>query len=277
MNDFTTIGIVSSGPVEIVDVDSVAITVIDAGSEAVSITSLGGSIDDADVSDETTANISASDLTLNASGGIGAVGDADIDTAVSRLDVSNSGLGEIFVSNTGALELTDLDGDSALGWDGNLGGGGQISASSPLSITSDYAFAGSMSFVAGDSNAVNDDLTINATVSLDAAADSTLSFVAGDDVAFGADGLISTDDSANDSATHIVSIIADNEGDVDGDRGSITQAGSSMVVDRLGGTLDLQLFAYDGIGDSSNDAGTTRNNAIVGMVDTFTAQNSGFE
>ncbi|WP_145362915.1 choice-of-anchor Q domain-containing protein [Stratiformator vulcanicus] len=238
----------ATGAVEVGSITSDGVT-------GVTITS-GEAITDGSA-DDSAANIIAGQAILNAATGIGsAAANGDLNTTVSQLDLTNTTSGGVFITNAGALELIDLDGDAATRRDGNFAGGGVITATSPLTISSNMTFAGSMSFIAGDDNTANDDdLTVNAAVSLDSATDSTFLFQAGDDVILGANGLITTA-----SAAHTIQIIADHEGatGTDTDRGGVTQTSSSAVtISRTTGTATLIIDSAEGVGTTANALRTT--------------------
>ncbi|WP_339754852.1 choice-of-anchor D domain-containing protein, partial [uncultured Marinobacter sp.] len=158
-----------------------------------------------------TALITAGEVALRAAFGIGAPGASDIDLAVGRVAAS-SPLGNIVVSNTGALEIGTVDG--LVGIDA---GAGQViaSAASPVTVASNVTGGSTVTLTAGDSAAAGDDLTINAGITVQSTGANVV-LTAGDDFAMDATS----------------SIIANTTIDISVDP-------SAGDPDAVGGTLDL--------------------------------------
>ena len=204
-------------------------------------------------------NIAADSAALLAATGIGAAD--DIDLLVTTVAFRNT--------TSGAVNLIDVAGglavDDAASLTESLAvAGGSVTAASPLTIAHDVTTNAAMSFTAGDSATTGDNLTINAgaTVLLDSAIAAALTFTAGDDIILNSDG---TARIATAGAAHTVNIVADNEGNADADRGSISQTGTDITVAASTGTQTLNLTASDGIGSG---------NAIRTTVDTLSAVNT---
>jgi hypothetical protein len=200
-----------SGDLRLVDLQSAGGTV--------TVTTTGTIFDN---SAAETALITAGEVALRAAFGIGAAGASDIDLAVGRVAAS-SPLGNIVLSNTGALEIGTVDG--LIGADA---GAGQViaSAASPLTVASNVTGGSTVTLTAGDSAAAGDDLTINAGITVQST---------------GADVVLSAgDDFAMDATS---SIIASTTIDI-----SVDPSGGDPDV--VGGTIDL-------LGSISAAGGTT--------------------
>ncbi|WP_198001008.1 right-handed parallel beta-helix repeat-containing protein, partial [Gimesia fumaroli] len=141
-----------SGDLRLVDLQSAGGTVT---------VTTNGTIFDNSVSEA--ALVTAGEVALRAAFGIGAAGASDIDLAVGRVAAS-SPLGNIVLSNTGALEIGTVDG--LIGVDA---GAGQViaSAASPLTVASNVTAAGTVTLTSTDAAGPGDDLTINAGVTVE--------------------------------------------------------------------------------------------------------------
>ncbi len=167
-----------------------------------------------------TANILASNGTVELSALQGAIGDSD--------DIDIDAINLIFnAANTsaGVVNITDLTGGVRISGVSQAGGGGAITANSPLTISADVNVGASMTFTAGNSAAAGDTLSIdnNAIVTLSSSSAATLIFNAGDDFIFNSGRIVTS------GALHNVILAADLDhagvGSADGDRGTITQDG----------------------------------------------------
>lgn len=125
-------------------------------------------------------DITVANLAILSSTGIGAL-DA-LDTAASFLAFNNTTSGDVRISNTGALTITSLDGITT---SSNAGGTTTISAASPLTFGVDTTSAGTLTATAGESGAANDDLTVNAGVTVRSTGGNTV-LRAGDSVVLAA-------------------------------------------------------------------------------------------
>jgi hypothetical protein len=99
-------------------------------------------------------------LVLKSETGIGISGNS-LNTSVDQLDAENTTIGDIYISNTGKLDLVDLDGDNMAI---NNAGGGIIETHSPMTILSDIIQTNDFSLIAGEGNADDDTLTIKANI-----------------------------------------------------------------------------------------------------------------
>ncbi len=184
--------------------------------------STGGAIVDADT--DAAVNVTANEAILIGSTGIGGAGaGATIETDVDTLDFNNVTSGGVFITNSGALTLSDLNSSSATAV------GGSVTASSPLFISMSITITASMSFTAGNSGSDGDDLTINnnAVLTLDSGAALALTMNAGDDIVFDT-GSITTGAGVGPYA---VALNGDQEGaGGDTDRGGVTQTGTTVSV-----------------------------------------------
>ena len=190
-------------------------------------------------------NITATNLTLKATTGIGAgTGTTftdELETVVTNADLSNTASGGIYLRNAGALTLKDLDAVA----DG-LGvvsvGGGRVEATSPITVSSNQTIGASMTFVAGNSASPTDTITFdsNAVVTFNAGAGATLRYEAGDSILFNTGSIATT-------GTATVQLLADQEagGFADGLRGVVTQTGSINSVASTSGTVDLQIVGVE--------------------------------
>jgi hypothetical protein len=166
-----------NGPQLIRETNGIAGLDLNAGAGDIELES-GGALTDTDgLNDFTATNLI---LNVTAGGGIG-TGLNRIATTVSNLDVSNVGGGGIFITNTGALILTNLGGPNANAVSG-VGGGGEIRASSPLTIAANAVTAGGMTYTASDSATDDvDHLTVTGA-GTEVRDDTALTLNAGDDL-----------------------------------------------------------------------------------------------
>ncbi|MDA1017400.1 MAG: hypothetical protein O3A00_23455, partial [Planctomycetota bacterium] len=214
---------------------------LDADSGNITLIS-GGPLTDADILNDVTA----ADFIVQAVGGIGVTG-ARIATTVARMDVRNLTGGAIFITNSGALQLIELGGNSVLAVDG-VGGGGEIAASSPLTISSNSTTTGGFTYTATDSGGGGDDLTVNSAATVQD--DTSLTLNAGDDLNINAGTTVTAltgilvlnlDAGDNDGGGETANIFGNIAGDT-----SITlndsSDGNTVVIDSngalAGGTVD---------------------------------------
>ncbi len=213
---------VGSGDISLSHLESTS-----AAANAVSITA-DQSILDATIGDPAAVaaspllNISAINGTAQLIGklGIGAADDIDVNVVGLRF------------STDGIAQITDSFGGMNISQASNAGGGGAIAANSPLTISANVTVGASTTFTAGDSALAGDTLTINnnAIVRLTSPVAGILTFNAGDDIALQT-GRIITDG----GGTHEVRLRADLDnstvGAADGDRGGITEDGTTAIVE----------------------------------------------
>jgi hypothetical protein len=147
----------------------------------------------------------------------------------------------------GSIFLTDIAGGLNIDAFSRTDGGGQVQTNDFLMITANVDTGDTTRFAAGNSNNENDDLSIiDATIRLNNPVSSTLTFEAGDDIIFDG-GQIQTAGFGLAQANHTVNLVADSEGSIDADRGSITNTpGTNFSVV----TSELNLSAHQGIGHS---------------------------
>jgi uncharacterized protein YjbI with pentapeptide repeats len=123
------------------------------------ILSASGAITDATAGAGT--NVTALNLAMTAGGGIGTANDP-LATAVSNLGASG-GTGGVYLSNTGALNITTVNGVA-----GVSATGGNIAVTTHSPLTVNYAVSdtggGNVNLTAGASTPNNDNLTLNAAV-----------------------------------------------------------------------------------------------------------------
>lgn len=237
------------------DVKLGTVTTLNAG-DAITISSGGNIVDNLDTE---AANLVAANgrINLNSDGDIGSSRTADIEVQAKFLRFDSGG--EIHLTDN-AFGLTVDRTSIAMG-------GGELRSSDFLTIGADVRVGGSTVFAAGNSASIDDNLTINndAVVQLIAGSDETLEFFAGDDVVIESGQIVTSG-----LGEHAVKIAADHEGAADADRGSITNGPGTgaMIV-----TNDLELVAFDGIGDASS--GPTVDRAMRVDVDRLVASNLG--
>ena len=223
----------------------------DAANEAVFVFS-GGQIVDHSTSELDNAIASNGRVRLFAQGDIGTADDGDIDVQAKTLQ---------FDSNEGVF-ISDSDLGVTIDRFSRAGGTAQIHSSHFLEISRGVDVGESSRFSSGSSAIENDDLIINrsATVTLNSSVDSQLEFISGDDIVFDSGSIVSTG-----GGLHSVVLVADAEGTLDNDRGSIsnTAGGNASVT-----TDALEATAFAGIGDL-NDAPLRIN------VDQLVASNHG--
>lgn len=197
----------------------------------------------ANITDTAGGQITVADLFLNAATGIGSSGNA-LNTAVTNLDLVNAA-NDVFITNSGTLNLVDLGVDANLDAVTNAGGG-VITATSPLSVNSDVNMGADFSLVAGNSAGAGDDLTINADIN-HTTAGGQINLIAGDNVVFNG-GTVTT------AGAGTVIVTADDDGDGNG----------GAIIDN-NGTVDINSFflaasATDGISlDGNVNAGSALN------------------
>ncbi len=106
----------SSGSIFIDETDDVALGRVDAGTQAIDLTA-GGAITDKDPTSEgaDNENLIGGTVRLTATSGIGAAGNADIDTAAEKIDAKITGIsGGIFIDETDEVQLGDLTAPGAI-------------------------------------------------------------------------------------------------------------------------------------------------------------------
>ncbi len=239
------------GNIVVVDVDA-------AGTNIVALDSTAGNINDAAA---TTEVITADSLRLSAETGILA-----LDTAVSNLAAETDTTGNLEVFNTGALDITTVDGvvGAQIVDAGTNDGGGDIviTASSPLTITDDVVNNdGGDITLAADGNAAGDDMAINANITA-TGGDGNINLFAGDAINLNGTNVVSAAGAGNITAIageDFVSGGANNNGTATGiltmgDGSSIETEDGNIVV-RATGSVDLSLLNADSDGDG-NASGT---------------------
>ena len=208
------------GDLDIETTDDILIADLQSVGGRVLLDSLSGSIVDNTAGE--TPLITADEAALEAFNNIGAVGAADIDTAVNTLAATTPN-GNILISNTGALTIGSVDGlvgvNSVLGFV-------DVSASSPLTVSSNVTGAGAVTLTATDSAVAGDDLTIDPGVTVESTGANVV-LTAGDDFTMDATSQIN-------AATTIGIFVDPSVGD----------------PDAVGGTVDL-------VGGISAPGGTT--------------------
>ena len=208
------------GDLDIETTDDILIADLRSVGGRVLLDSLSGSIVDNTAGE--TPLITADEAALETFNNIGAVGAADIDTAVNTLAATTPN-GNILISNTGALTIGSVDGlvgvNSVLGFV-------DVSASSPLTVSSNVTGAGAVTLTATDSAVAGDDLTIDPGVTVESTG-SNVVLTAGDDFTMDATSQIN-------AATTIGIFVDPSVGD----------------PDAVGGTVDL-------VGGISAPGGTT--------------------
>jgi subtilisin-like proprotein convertase family protein len=176
--------------------------------------------------------IAAFEAVLTADDGIG---DANaIDTAVFRMDIFHMTSNAVQINNTGALDLTVLEGVFAVTSDSNV----HIVASSPLTISGDVSVGGSSSFTATDSAGPFDDINILSGVDITmSGALATLTFNAGDNFLFPNSATITTTGLFSDVVINVDTPDAPDDPDV----------GSSVM---FLGTIDSGVVTINGGDDN---------------------------
>ncbi|MEQ9066438.1 MAG: hypothetical protein RLO18_06920, partial [Gimesia chilikensis] len=210
------------GALDVYSENKLGIASLHSAGGTITLTSLNGQIYDNTFGELTL--ISGNELALRAAGDIGDPANAllDLDLAVSRLSASTTG-GDVFISNTGALEIGTVDGLSGVDAPSGLI---LITAASPLTVASNVSGSGTVTLTAGDSAIAGDDLTINAGVTVESTG-SNVVLTAGDDFTMDATSQIN-------AATTIGIFVDPSAGD----------------PDAVGGTVDL-------VGGISAPGGTT--------------------
>jgi len=190
---------------------------------------------------------------------------ADITAAsIGALDDIDIQVQNLSFNSTGVVNITDLANGLIVDATSSAGSGSLI-ANSPLTISADVNLAGSFVFTAGDSAVVGDHLTVNnnAVITLTAATNETLDFIAGDDLIFDTGSIVTTG-----GGTHTVNLLADNEGAIDADRGSVTNTAGAVTTVT---TNNLVVTAAAGVGAVGNGLRTavdslTVTNTLIGGV-----------
>ncbi|MBX9678173.1 MAG: SBBP repeat-containing protein [Gemmataceae bacterium] len=188
-------------------------------------------------------NITATNLILKAAAGIGAgTGTTfadELETFVTNADLSNTTSGGVYLKNSGALTLKDLDAPiDGLGLVSMVGG--RVEATSPITVSSNQTIGASMTFVAGNSALPTDTVTFanNAVVTFNAGAGATLRYEAGDSILFNSGSIATT-------GTATVQLLADQEAGLDALRGIVTQTGAINSVASTSGTVALQIVGAE--------------------------------
>lgn len=107
------------------------------------------------------ADITVDNLALHAATGIGSADDLDI--AITNLAFSNTILGEVLVTNSGALTINSVD---DLATSSNVGGSVTLIASSPVTFAVNTTSFTTLTATSTDSAGTGDDLTVNSGVTL---------------------------------------------------------------------------------------------------------------
>ncbi len=197
---------------------------------------------------------------ITTAGGIGAgVVAADIDLDAFELVFQSAN------NAAGIVQITDLAGGVRVAGLSSAGGVGFLAANSPLTISADINLVASFTFTAGNSGAAGDDLTINnnAIVTLNSAVAGLLTFDAGDDIVFATGRIVTT------GAAHSVLLRADredlgaDEGNLDGDRGGITQDGLPGIEVT---TTTLTANAGEGINLDTQIGSLSASNSRTGNI-----------
>ena len=224
------------------------ITSLNSG-DAVSITT-GGQIVDNTLAESDNVIAANGRSQFIATGDIGGAGVGDIDIQAEFLEFDTNGSAAISDSDLGITIDRTSRADAGV----------QLDSNGALTISQNISVGADSSFITNNSNSVGDDLTIDsgAIVSLTSTVGAQLEFIAADDIVFDT-GSVTT--SPNN---HSVVLIADNEGAIDADRGSIINSSGSIATIS---TNELTAIAYDGIGDLSNPLRTN--------VDRLVASNTG--
>jgi hypothetical protein len=131
-----------------------------------------------DTINKTEGTITAEDAILKAANGIGTQ-DNSFTIEVNRLDIVNTTSGNIYISNTGELNLIDLNND---GKAIDNAGGGSIETHSPLNVLSDISQAKDFTLTAGSRNDSGDNLTIKANITHTLGG--TITLMAGDNIVY---------------------------------------------------------------------------------------------
>jgi len=229
------------GNIVVVDVDA-------AGTNIVALDSTAGNINDSGAVSEV---ITADSLRLSAETGILA-----LDTAVSNLAAETDTTGNLEIFNTGALDITTVDGVvgvQIIDTGANDGGGDiVITASSPLTITDDVVNNdGGDITLAADGNAAGDDMAINANITA-TGGDGNINLFAGDAINLNGTNVVSAAGAGNITAIageDFVSGGANNNGTATGiltmgDGSSIETEDGNIVV-RATGSVDLSVLDTD--------------------------------
>lgn len=172
-------------------------------------------LSDTDAADD----ITAANATVTTTGGMGTLANP-INTSVAQLDVSDTGGGALFVTESDAdgngLTLATLTGANAV----TAPGGGAITSLGGLSINGNAISAGGMTYTAVDSPAVGDDVTIPAGVTVQ---DTTagLTFNAGDDFTATALSIVTAVTTVTINVDPIAPVVAPVVADADPGVGSI--------------------------------------------------------
>ncbi len=199
--------------------------------DAVSIET-GGQIIDSTAAESDNITTPNGRAKLIATGDIGAAGNGDIDIESQLLEFDTDGLA--FVS--------DSDNGITVDRVSRADGGATVTSNGQLTISQDINLGDDSSFTSNNSSSINDDIVIDsgAVVTLNSATSSQLSLIAADDIVFDTGAIVTT------GGNHSAVLIADNEGAIDSDRGSIsnTAAGNTTIS-----TTALTLVSHDGIGD----------------------------
>ncbi len=224
----------SAGQVIVEASSNVLLSEIDsaAANDAIVINAGGDIIDNTAAE---SANLSAAGRIVLSGASIGSTGIADIDIE-SRLLQFNSP-GEVVLSDLAAGVSIDQSSSANRA---------SIDSNGALVVSADVSLNESSTFTANNSSNVNDDIRIEngAVIGLNSNVDSVLTLTAGDDIIFDSGQIITSG-----TGIHLVALTADNESNIDTDRGSITTTAGSLesII-----TNDLMVSAFDGIGDSSD-------------------------
>lgn len=245
---------------------NITLTSVTNTGDRVTVNSAGAIVDSAD----STTDITAADVVLIATTGIGVAGsatDTELEIEATNLDVRNATSGGVKVNRTGgSLTVTDVDGS---GGAHRLNGGGYLVAANALTLSMSLTTDENFTFTASNSPTADDDLTINANavMRLTNPAARTLTFQAGDDLILGTGtgGSILADG----GGLHTVVLDVDREGATvaDSDRGSVTQdSGATTRVT----AATLTVTAPDGVGSASQSV-----NVAAGVLTVNSSGNNG--
>ncbi|MFK7768037.1 MAG: beta strand repeat-containing protein [Mariniblastus sp.] len=224
-----------------------------ASDNAVVVNSSGSIVDNTALELENISTVNGRTV-LNAAGNIGGENQTDIDVRSQRLRFNTPG----------EIVLTDLDQGIEIDQTSSANRA-TIQSTGNLVISADVGLNASSEFTTISSGSVNDDIRIEngSIVSLSSSVDAVVNFTAADDVIFDTGQVVTSG-----GGTHQVILSADNEDAIDSDRGSVSNAsgsGPSII------TNNLEITAYDGIGDSTNGL----NQPLRVDVETLVALNTG--
>jgi filamentous hemagglutinin family protein len=233
------------GPITVSSYGDATLCLLDAGAGAVAVTTTNGAIID---NRWARANIIGSTAVLDAFTGVGSPYNGDIDTDIANLEADTQ-TGGIYVTNDGALTIGGIGamiGAQATGASGDI----VIAATSPLTVSELVHGPANITLTAGGtSSGTADDLTLNANVTSDGGAGTTIALNAGDSIIQNTGTTVSTSGGA-------IVATADTEGDYgsDGYPAGFTQNGTASFVSGGG---PISVYSYGDAAISLLNAGAT--------------------